>query len=54
MSKRKQKRALDFADDTPLAHKSPKFEGKGKEQVIVDIPNEDSDEYTPRDEPESI
>lgn len=47
---RKQKRAIEFTDDTPLVLKSPITKGKGKKQIIVDILDEDLDEYTPRDE----
>lgn len=34
---KKQKKALEFADDILPAHKSPRTKEKGKEQVIVDM-----------------
>lgn len=43
-----------MASDTLSAPKSKKVEGRGKEQMVVDIVDEDFEENTPRDEPKLV
>lgn len=53
-AKKKQKRGSDMGDVTPPVPESAKIEEKGKGQLVVDVEDEVSEEYTPKDQPKLV